>query len=402
MKSKRIYLDYATTTLLDPEVEKVMRPYQARLFGNPDSIHSEGVVAARALSAFRARVARVLQAREHEIIFTSGGTESNNLAIQGVIQEIKNQKSKIKDFKPHVVTSVIEHASVLEPIRVLEEAGDITATYVSVDGDGILDLVAFKKALRPETVLVSVMHANNEIGTIQPVRKIARLILDSRSSIPYTLYPNPFLHTDACQSALYLLLDQNRLGADLISFDAHKMYGPKGVGALYVRKGVALSPIMYGGGQERGCRPGTVPLPLIAGFSEALSLAAKRREKSAMRVETLRNYFFEKIKISFPSAVINGSITERLPNNVHISIPGLNAEFAVLQLDALGVSCSAKSACLENERESYVVKALGRRDNSEHSSLRFTLGSDTTKRDIDETVRLLTEVLRRQKITVKT
>lgn len=399
--AERIYLDYAATTPLDSRVARAMRPYQQRLFGNPESLYAEGVEAARALSEFRARVARIMQARTHEIVFTGGGTESNNIAIQGVVKEISNQKSKIRNFIPHVVTSAIEHASVLEPIRRLEEARDITATYVPVNREGIVDLNSLQKALCAETVLVSVMHANNEIGTIQPIRKIAQLISDSRASIPYTLYPTPFFHTDACQSALYVSVDQNRLGADLISLDAHKMYGPKGVGALYVRSGTSLAPIQYGGGHERGFRPGTVPVALVAGFSEAFSRAANNRTKSVAQVCTFRDYFLQKIRRIVPEAIINGSLTNRLPNNINISIAGLDAEFAVLQLDSLGVACAAKSACLKEERESYVIKALARNDGSEFSSLRFTLGSGTTKRKIDAALGFLASVLTKQGIQTR-
>ncbi len=394
---KRIYLDYATTTPLDPQVLRAMKPYLSKIFGNPESLHTEGVRAAKSLKESRERVARLLEAHEDEIVFTSGGTESNNIAVLGLLAGIvKNAQGSTNVIKQHVITSVIEHPSVLETMRTLEQKG-VSVTYVPVDKEGIIDLDFLTRSLRVETVVVSVMYANNEIGTIQPVRKISALLRESAKTIPYTLDNRPLLHTDACQAPLYLLVNQNNLGADLISLDGHKMYGPKGVGALYIRRGVKIAPLVHGGGQERGLRPGTVSVPLVVGFAEAFSIAAKRRAKETKRLAGLRDYFLREAQRMFPKATVNGSVTNRLANNVNLAFAGLDAEFAVLQLDALGIACSAKSACLEGERDSYVIKSLGRGDGTEHSSLRFTLGRATTKQEIGQTLRAIREVCNRQK-----
>ena len=388
---KRIYLDYATTTPLDGAVERAMRPFWSQAFGNPSSLHSEGVQAKQALSAARTKVARDLQAHTDEIVFTGSGTEANNLAIAGLI---KGMKESDPSKKLHVITSVIEHSSVLKAVQSLEKWG-VRVTYVPVDSEGIIDMKVLEKSLCPETVLVSVMYANNEIGTIQPIRKISNILLDfAKHSGGKTA--KPFFHVDACQAPLYLDINQNHLGADLVALDGHKMYGPKGVGMLYVRHGTPLSSLSFGGEQERGLRSGTENVPLIVGFTEALSRAVQGREGEQRRLTVLREHFLSEIRRLIPQAILNGSVEYRLPNNVNISIPRLNAEFAVVRLDALGVACSAKSACLEGGDESYVVKALGRNDGSERSSLRFTLGGDTSKRDIKESVQRLEKVVREQ------
>lgn len=386
MKKRRIYLDYATTTPLDPQVARAMHASERDGFGNPSSLHREGVVATVALKNARTSVARAIEAHPHEIVFTGSGTEANNLAIVGVIRRLRESGKDIA--KLHAVTTTIEHSSVLEPFRALEREG-LKVTYVPVDEEGIARLDVLKQSLQKNTVLVSVMYANNEIGTVQPIRKIAALLRSSPA--------RPIFHTDACQAPLYLNVNQDYLGADLISFDAHKLYGPKGVGALYIREGTRLAPILHGGGQERGMRPGTESVPLIVGLAEALALAVKRRARDAERVRRLRGRFLDGILRLIPDVRVNGGMRDRLPNNANISVPGLAAEFAVLQLDARGVACSSKSACRERDEASYVVAALGRADGSESSSLRFTLGRATTARDIDAAVRALAEVVSLQK-----
>ncbi len=393
MSKRRIYLDFATTTPLDPAVARAMKPYWSRKFGNPSSLHAEGVEAGRALARARTTVARVLQAHPDEIVFTGSGTEANNLAISGLIAGMKGDK------KPHIVTSVIEHSSVLKPIQALEAAGVAEVTYVPVTEKGLVDLRAFMKSLRSTTVFVSIMLANNEIGTIQPVRKIANLIRDFartanlQTPIPSRKKGELFFHVDACQAPNFLDVDQDRLRADLITLDGHKLYGPKGVGALYVRRGTPLSSVLLGGPQERGLRAGTENVALVVGFAEALRLASARRGAESKRLRVLRDRFFDRIRERIPSAVVNGDRRERLPNNVNISIPGLNAEFAVLQLDAAGVACSSKSACLQDERASYVIKALGRNDGLEANAIRFTLGRSTTAKDVDDALQALAAIV---------
>jgi cysteine desulfurase len=396
MIKKRIYLDYSTTTPVRPEVFSEMERFWARDFGNPSSLHAEGTAAKAALAAVRKSVARILNCKPEEIIFTSGGTESNNLAIFGLVEFLLEERGKdIKYEDLHFITSAIEHSSVLECFEELARRG-AKVDYIGVDKEGIVNLKELESRLSPNTVLVSIMYANNEIGTIQPVRKISNLIGNfaeksrGKSSLDKL---GPIFHVDASQAPLYLPVNCDGIGADLVTIDGQKIYGPKGVGLLYVNRHAKIKPIFYGGGQERSLRPGTENIPPIAGLAKALALAAAGREKESARLKKLRDYFFGELGKKFPKAIINGSRTGRLPNNVNFSYPGLDAEFAVLKLDAVGISCSTKSACLERERESYVVKALDRSDDSARTSLRFTLGRTTTKKDIDCVIKSLEKIL---------
>ena len=401
---KRVYLDHAATTPLDPRVEKVMEPFFTKTFGNPSSIHAEGVTAKKALDSARTSVARALEAHADEIVFTSGGTESNNMAIFGSIPTLANTHGReclLKDMKPHVVTTNIEHASVLEPFRMLEWQKKIEVTYVPVESSGIVKPEKIITAIRPNTVLVSVMYANNEIGTIQPIRKIGQLLLPIRNS-RFILHNSsnekryPVFHSDGCQAPLYLNCLVNALGVDLLSLDAHKLYGPKGVGALYVRRGTPIAPTLHGGGQERGLRSTTENVPAIVGFAEALRIGVAERTKESVRIAKLRDHFYYIIRANNGiEAVVNGSMQkgERLPNNLNISLPGVDTEFLTLQLDARGIAVSTKSSCLKDEKSSYVVEALGGGKARSSSSLRFTLGRGTTKKDVEIASKILLESL---------
>lgn len=400
----RAYLDYASTTPLDPRVKKVMEPFFAKTFGNPSSIHREGVAAKKALDNARTSVARALEAHTDEIVFTSGGTEANNLAIFGVIAATTNYKLRTTNYqRPHVVTTNIEHASVLEPLRALEREGRAEVTYVPVEPNGIVKPEKIIAAIRPNTVLVSVMYANNEIGTIQPIRKIGKALRDLRNQqlptanyqLPTVKNRLPIFHTDACQAPLYLHCLVNALGVDLMTLDGHKMYGPKGVGALYVRRSTPLAPVMFGGGQERGMRSATENIPAIVGFAEALSIATAEREKECARIEKLRDLLYFLIRTNThieAEVVVNGDLQNRLPNNLNISLPGIDTEFLTLKLDARGIAASTKSSCLKDEKSSYVVAALGDRRRA-HSSLRFTLGRKTTKKNVEIVSRMLGKLL---------
>lgn len=405
MSRKRVYLDYASTTPLDPRVLKAMLPYFGKKFGNPSSIHAPGVEAKKALDESRKSVASMLQARESEIIFTSGGTESNNLAIFGIISAaeiadrrgtnagLRGSRERYKLGKIHIVTTNIEHSSVLEPIRELERRG-VSVTYVPVRPNGIVDPKKIAAALRPETVLVSVGYANNEIGTIQPIREISKIVRAHSFQTFKLLNFQTRFHSDGSQAPLYLDCNVSRLGVDLLTLDGHKMYGPKGVGLLYVKEGVELSPIIFGGGQERGLRSTTENIPLIVGLSKAFEIASRYREKESKRLTRLRDYFYSSVlqKTRIENVVINGDMKERLPNNVNISIPGLDVEFATLKLDAAGIACSTKSSCLGSSGGSYVVRALGLGEARAFSTLRFTFGRDTTKPDIDYLVKVLAKI----------
>lgn len=372
-------MDHASTTPVHPEVLKAMKPFFDIRHANPSSLYKEGVDARNVLEASRKETAHLLGAQSDEIIFTASGTESDNLALVGVVQKAKEAGIE----KPHIITSVIEHPAILEVCKMLTQWG-CEVTYVPVDEEGIIVVSELKKALTENTVLVSVMYANNEIGTIQPVADIAKIVRNFRKSKVSKNNNYPYMHTDASQAANYLDLSVARLGVNLMTLDGGKMYGPKGVGVLFVQRGVVIAPIIFGGGQERGLRSGTENVALIVGCSRALAIAQSNREKESERLAVLRDYFFTELKQRIPQVLINGSLTSRLPNNVNVCIPNLLGEFGVIKLDALGVACSSSSSCrttAENS-SSYVVEALGRKNCSE-SSLRFTLGTSTTKKDID-------------------
>ena len=390
MPKKRIYMDNAATTPLDRRVLLAMRPYFSEKFGNPSSIHSEGVAGRKAVESARKSVAKILSARAEEIIFTSGGTESNNLAIFGVVKSL--EKKGVPISKMHFITTAIEHSSILECFRELESLG-AKVDYALVGEDGLVLPQTIAALLRSETVLVSVGFVNNEIGVVQPILKISKLL---RNFAP----TKPFFHSDGSQAPLYFDCSAPRLGVDLLTFDGHKMYGPKGVGSLYIRRTVPLLPILIGGGQERGFRSTTENVPGIVGFARAFEIAAAGREKESARLMALRDYFHSEVlnppertedgsSVRAGNAgirnkiIVNGSIENRSPNNVNISIPGLDTEFAVLKLDAAGIACSTKSSCLGSEGGSYVVRALGGQKERAFSTLRFTFGRQTAKKDID-------------------
>lgn len=289
-------MDYASTTPLDSRVLKAMLPYFGKKFGNPSSIHAEGVEAKKVLESARKSVGLILNARAAEIIFTGGGTESNNLAIFGTVRAL--EKTGVSISKMHFVTTAIEHSSVLECFRELESRG-AKVSYAEVKENGIVDPTTIVGLLRPETVLVSVGYVNNEIGTIQPITKIRKLIKDFRNGRIQD-FPNekqyPVFHSDASQAPLYLDCSVERLGVDLLTLDGHKMYGPKGVGVLYVRRSVTLAPVLFGGGQERGLRSTTENLPLVVGFAKAFEIAAVSREKESARLAQLRDHFYSLIR----------------------------------------------------------------------------------------------------------
>ncbi|MEN9613759.1 MAG: hypothetical protein RLZZ347_66 [Candidatus Parcubacteria bacterium] len=389
--TKRIYLDYASTTPVDTRVVRAMKRYQSQDFGNPSSIHAEGVVAKKVLMDARKKVATLFSAHPDEVIFTSGGTEANNLAILGTLYEL--EKKGVSISKMHAITSVVEHSSILECFKQLQSRG-MWVDFALVTEKGIVDLKAFKKLLRPETVLVSVQYVNNEIGTIQPIREIAKLLRHQQKMKGKKI----LLHTDASQAGQYLDMNTQVLGVDLLTIDAHKMYGPKGVGALFVKRGVALAPLLFGGKQEGGLRSTTENVAGVVGLSEAFALSVALRDAETKRLSALRDYFFKSVQKMVPRICINGDLDLRLPNNINISIPGLDAEYAVLQFDAEGVAVSTKSSCLTNESLSYVVFALGGDKERASTSLRFAFGRDTTKEKIDQVLLILKKILTGQKI----
>lgn len=385
---KRIYLDNAAATPVRKEVQKVMSRYWDVDFGNAGAIHTEGVIAKQALTKSRKKIADLIKAQPAELVFTSGGTEANSLAVFGVLNKLKNIGKKIQDF--HLITTVFEHPSILQCFKYFEQQG-AQIDYLNIDQEGIVDLEQLKKILNPRTVLVSIMFVNNEIGTIQPLSKISKIIQNfKRRQANNSIFP--IFHSDAAQALLYLPINTQKLNVDLISFDAQKIYGPKGVGALYLKKGIEIEPLIVGGNQERGLRPGTENIPLIVGFAKALELAEREKNAETKRLTKLRNYFIEEILRKIPGTVLNGSLEKRLPNNINISFPNKDNEFLVIQLDQKGVACSTKSACSQ-EKKSYVIQSLAGETKRTQGAVRFTLGRTTTKKEIDLVIKILLKIV---------
>jgi len=437
-RKKKIYLDYASATPIHEKVLKVMSLYNKDFFANATSIHSSGVKVRNVIEESRNKIASLINAHSDEIIFTGSGTESDALAIMGIINNyelrIKNEKLEYKI--PHIITSEIEHPAVLENCKMLEERGTAEVTYIKVNEKGIVNPKDIKDAIKNNTVLVSIMYANNEIGTIQSIQEIAKEIRhyrkgklernkehtfgvtwerDGASTRNFSAekYPCttkacslcsdfPLFHTDACQAMNYLYTENiEKLGVDMMSFNSSKIYGPKGIGVLYKKRGVELAPLYTGGGQEFGLHSGTESVALIAGLAEAFSITNKIKEKEPERLTKLRNYTINKllnIKIGEYKIVLNGSKEVRLPNNINISILNISSELFVIELDAKGIEVSSRSACKSGgDDDSYVIKALriasGEKVKEEGGSLRITLGRQTTKADLDKFLSALTKIL---------
>ncbi|MFC1612534.1 cysteine desulfurase family protein [Patescibacteria group bacterium] len=382
---KKIYLDNAATTPVRPEVLEEMTPFFDKKFGNPSSFHSPGKEAKDAMENAREKIAKILDCRISEIIFTAGGTESDNLAILGVARTNK-------DKGKHIITSKIEHPAVLRACEQLEHEG-FEVSYINVDKEGLIKLDELKKALRKDTILVSIMYANNEIGTIEPIKEVAKLLRDKTDKKKNKF---PYFHTDACQAAGVLDINILRLGVDLLTFNGSKIYGPKGIGTLFIKKGVNIKPLVYGGGQESGLRGGTENVPAIVGLAKALEFAQKEKDSENKRLTKLRSILIEGILKNIKNAKLNGHPEKRLPNNINISIPRVEGEAMVLYLDSKGVFCSTGSACSSNSlKPSHVLLAIGRSHELAHNSLRFTLGKSTTKADIDYVIKILPGIVKK-------
>jgi len=373
IRNRKIYLDYASATPIDPGVLRVVRNTEKKFWQNPSSIHEHGVKSAKILKKCRDAVANTLFAHEDEIVFTSGGTESNNLAILGVARNFKNKK-------PIILISSIDHPSTIEPAKSLSSIA--TVKFLPVSEEGRLDLEVLKKELIKKPTLISFGYVNGEVGTGQDIREIMKIVRHHRKVNRTQL---PYVHIDATQAVSVLSCEVHKLGVDLMTLDGAKIFGPKGAGMLYKRRGLDISPISYGGGQEWGLRPGTENLPAIAGFSHALSIAQKEREKTYKHLLTLRNLFLKKVKKIFPDAIVNGEKTFSLgnPGIVNICFPGIDSEQAVIILDSLGIYVSASSSCqsLAERSNSYVVSALGK-DKCAFSSLRFSFSKFNKTSDI--------------------
>jgi len=373
---KRIYLDYAATTQTHPEVVKAMLPYFIDALGNPSSIHSHGQEAKGAIEEARVKVAELIGARDEEIVFTSGGTEADNFAIKGVAFANENKGD-------HIITSSIEHHAVVESCKFLERRG-FRVTYLPVDTAGLVDPDDVKRAITDKTILISVMHANNEMGTIEPITEIGRITREA----------GIYFHTDAVQTTGHIPVDVNELGVDLLSMSAHKLYGPKGVGALYIRKGTKLIPFMHGGEQERRRRASTENVPGIVGFGCAAELALREIGEEAERLTNLRDKLIRNIQQQIDHTRLNGHLIMRLPNNVNVSIDFVEGESMILNLDLEGICASTGSACSSASLEpSHVLLAMGLSHEQAHGSLRFTLGKWTTEEEINRVLEVLPRIV---------
>jgi len=375
---KRVYLDYAATTPTAPEVVEAMLPYLGDRFGNPSSVHSYGREANSAIEAVRERVASFIGAKPEEIIFTSGGTESNNFALKGIAYANQERGD-------HIITSTIEHHSILEPCKFLETQG-FNVTSVKVDKFGLVDPEAVKEAITDKTILISIMHANNEIGTIEPIAELGKIAQEK----------SIYFHTDAVQTFGHLPLQVDEIGADLLSLSAHKLYGPKGVGALYIREGMNMYSFMHGGEQERGRRASTHNVPGIVGLGKAVELAKEEMDEEAKKLTFLRDKLIRGILDRIDHTRLNGHPVKRLPNNVNVSVAYIEGEALCLNLDIEGIASSTGSACSSGSLEpSHVLLAIGLSPVLARSSLRFSLGRYTEEEDIEYVLEVLPDMVKK-------
>jgi len=380
---KKIYLDYSATTPVDKRVAKAMRPYFSKFFGNASSLHSAGKLAQKALNDSREKIAQLIGINPEEIVFTSGGSEADNLSLKGVTSGLGYPGQ-------HIITSSIEHHAVLNTAHFLEKQG-VEITYLPVDKLGLIDPIELQKSIKPNTTLISVMHANNEMGAIQPLKEIGQIVKRERikrekSNNSYPIY----FHTDAVQTLGHIPLDVEDLGIDLFSASAHKLYGPKGVGMLYVKNGIKIESLIHGGAHEKGRRASTENVAGIVGFVKALELAYQEMFHESKRLTQMRDYLIDNILHKIKKSHLNGPNKKRLPNNINISIEGVEGEAMLIDLDYFDIYCSTGSACSSAALEpSHVLIAMQLPPEISHSSLRFSLGRWTKKKDLDYTIKRL-------------
>jgi len=375
---KRIYLDHAATTPTYPEVVEAMLPYFTDAFGNPSSPYSLGQEAKAAAEEARDKIAHLIGAQSEEIIFTSGGTEADNFAIKGIAYANEHKGN-------HIITTSIEHNAVLEPCKFLKSQG-FKVTYLPVDKSGLVDPQEIKKAITHKTILVSVMHANNEVGTIEPIVEIAEIAKEKEICF----------HTDAVQTVGHIPLNVDELEVDLLSMSAHKLYGPKGIGALYIRKGTRITPFMHGGGQERGRRASTENVPAIVGFGTAAEIAQREIDREVKGLVSLRDKLIQGLFERIVQIHLNGHPWQRLPNNVNVSIEFIEGESILISLDLEGIVASTGSACSSNALEpSHVLLALGLTGELTRGSVRFSLGRETTEEEVDRVLEVLPRIVTR-------
>lgn len=381
---KRIYLDHNATTPVHPLVLKAMLPYLKRDFGNPSSLHYFGRKVKASIDEAREKVASLIRAKPEEIIFTSSGTESNNLALKGIVEA--NRK-----WGNHIITSNTEHPAVLNVCKYLSKHG-CRVTYLPVNRYGLIDSQDVRKAITKKTILVSIMHANNEIGTIQPLKAIGKIIKEANSKRPNRIY----FHTDAVQSVGKIEVNVNKLGVDLLSLSGHKLYGPKGIGALYIREGVRIYSLLQGGEHEYNLRAGTENVPGIIGLGKACQIAKKERIKEEKKLLKLSERLYQGIKKRISDIRVNGHPKKRLPGTLNISFESVEGEALLLALDLKGVAVSTGSACASGSPEpSHTLIALGLSYEEAYTSLRFSLGRENTKEEIDYVLKILPGMIKR-------
>ena len=378
--NRSLYFDYAAATPMDPAVIRAMQPYLSDKFYNPSATYLSAQAVRRDLEAARAKIAGWLGARPSEIVFTAGGTEANNLAIHGVMRSFPDG---------NLVTSAIEHESVLGP------AAQYAHQEAPVTPDGLVDVLRLRACIDDRTALVSIMYANNEVGSLQSIRQIAAMLQDIRQDRRKRGIDQPlYLHTDACQAAAYLDLHTARLGVDLLTLNAGKIYGPKQCGALFVGRQVRLQPDILGGGQERNIRSGTENVAGVIGLATALDLVQERRHDESLRLQALQKIFIEELQKTLPDAIVNGTRKHRLPNNLHVTVPGQDNERLLMALDEAGVLCAAGSACsASNDEPSHVLRAMGLTDAAARASLRFTMGRQTDESAVRQAVTTLAKLV---------
>lgn len=375
MNSK--YFDNAATTRTKEEIINVMLPYYKTEFGNPSSMYTLGRSAKKAIDLARKNVADLINSNPNEIYFTSGGSESDNTAIRGIAYKYQ-EKGK------HIITSKIEHPAILNSCRKLEEEG-FTVTYLNVDNEGKIDLDELRKRIDNDTILISIMFANNEIGTLEPIKEISKIAKEN----------NIIFHTDAVQGAGNMPIDVKELGIDLLSISGHKLYGPKGIGALYVKEGIEFENIIYGGHQEKGKRAGTENVAGIVGLGEACKLANENLNTHMKYLKKLRNYYIQEVKRRIPKVILNGAIEDRLPGNANFSFEGVEGTSILLKLDEIGISASSGSACSTgNPNPSHVLTAIGLNEEQAKSALRITFGEDNTIEDVDYLIKNLERIIK--------
>ena len=369
----RVYLDHAATTPVDEKVLEEMLPYFTKKYGNASSLHSFGREARDAIERSRERVAELIGAESEEIIFTAGGTESDNIAIKGIA---------FREGKGHIITSQIEHPAVMATCQHLEKKG-FDVTYLPVDKYGMVSPEDVENAIRDDTILITIMHANNEIGTVEPIEEIAKIARENEI----------VFHTDAVQSVGKIPVNVKRIGMDMLSISAHKIYGPKGVGALYIKKGTKIEAIIHGGGHEKGLRPSTENVPGIVGLGKACELAEKRMEEDMKRMQRLRDRLIKGV-LEIEESYLNGHPEKRLPNNAHFRFAAVEGESLILSLDDKGIAGSTGSACSSKKlKPSHVLMAIGLNEVQAHGSLRLTLGRENTEEEIDYVIEVLPPIL---------